>query len=243
MAAGPSQPDLRGPRESLPGPTTWVRPATGWWRRMNAGRKTPRNQGRTVWAPLSASRRRSRDLRKTPQWSAERRAGPRHGSAIPSADGIGLSRKADQRSRRSAAANFGAPLPSLGGAKGSKPTIWHDSPPGCAARQRCRTARHMHGENHDAEIFAPDLRHSPSSWPGSSRPSTPYFGAKAWMPATSAGMTVESDASHEHKFQHRDFLSFSMHVLTHAPSLPRGASRRAVVPNCRFRTLRPSNRG
>src|SRR5437870_12553825 len=24
-------------------------------------------------------------------------------------------------------------------------TIWHDSPPGCAARQRCRTAQHMHG--------------------------------------------------------------------------------------------------
>jgi len=62
-----------------------------------------------------------------------------------------------------------------------------------------------------------------ASWPGiavrrtaslrspMSRPSTPYFGAKAWMPATSAGMTVESDASHEHKFQHRDFLSSSMH--------------------------------
>src|SRR6476646_3828534 len=60
----PSQPDLRGPRESLPGPTTWVRPATGWWGRMNAGRKTLRNQGRTVWAPLSVSRRRSRGLRK-----------------------------------------------------------------------------------------------------------------------------------------------------------------------------------
>ena len=34
--------------------------------------------------------------------------------------------------RRSAPANFGAPLPSAGGAKGWKPTIWHDSPPGCA---------------------------------------------------------------------------------------------------------------
>src|SRR6059036_2355312 len=69
-----SQPDLRGSRESLLGPTTWVRPATGWWGRMNAGRKTLRNQGRTVWAPLSVSRRRSRGLRKTPQWGAERRA-------------------------------------------------------------------------------------------------------------------------------------------------------------------------
>src|SRR3954468_13014339 len=85
----PSQPSLRGPRETLPGPTTWVRPATGWWGRTNAG-ESPRNQGRTVWAPLSVSRRRSRGLRKTPQWGAERRAGPRHGSAIPSADGIGL---------------------------------------------------------------------------------------------------------------------------------------------------------
>src|SRR4029079_19589315 len=84
-----SQPGLRGPRETLPGPTMWVRPATGWWGRMNAG-EIPRNQGRTVWAPLSVSRRRSRGLRKTPQWGAERRAGPRHGSAIPSADGIGL---------------------------------------------------------------------------------------------------------------------------------------------------------
>src|SRR3982750_2045748 len=41
-------------------------------------------------APLSVFRRRSRGLRKTPQWSAERRAGPRYGSAIPSADGMGL---------------------------------------------------------------------------------------------------------------------------------------------------------
>src|SRR6185436_1805359 len=58
-----TQPDLRGSRETLPGPTTWVRPATGWWGRMNAG-ETPRNQGRSVWPPLSVSRRRSRDLRK-----------------------------------------------------------------------------------------------------------------------------------------------------------------------------------
>src|SRR5438874_3644352 len=36
-------------------------------------------------------------------------------------------RKADQRPRRSAAANFGAPLPSDGGAKGSKPTIWTEA--------------------------------------------------------------------------------------------------------------------
>ena len=51
--------------------------------------KNLRDQGRSVWPPLSVSRRRSRDLRKTPQWSAERRAGPRYGPAIPSADGTG----------------------------------------------------------------------------------------------------------------------------------------------------------
>ena len=45
----PSQPGLRGPRETPPGPTTWVRPATGWWERMNAG-ESPRNQGRSVKA-------------------------------------------------------------------------------------------------------------------------------------------------------------------------------------------------
>src|SRR5438132_10815089 len=58
--------------------------------RMNAERKTLRNQWRTVWTPLSVSRRRSRGLRKTPQWGAERRAGTRYGPAIPSADGMGL---------------------------------------------------------------------------------------------------------------------------------------------------------
>src|SRR5689334_22519796 len=83
------QPCLRGPRETPPGPTTWVRPATGWWEWMNAG-ESPRNQGRSVWPPLSVSRRRSRGLRKTPQWGAGRRAGTRYEPAIPSADGIGL---------------------------------------------------------------------------------------------------------------------------------------------------------
>ena len=55
---------------------------------MNAG-ESPRNQGRSVWAPLSIPRRRSRGRRKTPRWSAERRAGSRHGPAIPSVDGRG----------------------------------------------------------------------------------------------------------------------------------------------------------
>ena len=111
----PSQPNLRGPRESPPGPTTWVRPATGWWERMNAGRKTLRNQGCTVWAPLSVSRRRSRGLRKTPRWSADRRAGPRHGPAVPFRRRDGLCRKASHRVRRSAPALVGASPPSDGG--------------------------------------------------------------------------------------------------------------------------------
>src|SRR3954449_2206227 len=55
-------------------------------------------------------------------------------------------RKAGQRARRSAPANFGAPLPSDGDAKGSKPTIWHDSPPGCAARQRSRSGQQLRGD-------------------------------------------------------------------------------------------------
>jgi hypothetical protein len=101
---------LRGSRETPPGPTTWVRPATGWWGRMNAG-ESPRNQGRSVWAPLSASRRRSRGLRKTPQWSAARRAGPRYGLAVPSRWRDRLCRKAGHGVRRSAPAPFGAPLP------------------------------------------------------------------------------------------------------------------------------------
>ena len=40
----------------------------------------------------------------------------------------------------------------IGSAKGSKTDNLDGSPPGCAARQRSRTVRHMHGENHDAEI-------------------------------------------------------------------------------------------
>ena len=105
-----TQPDLRGSRETLPGPTMWVRPATGGWGRMNAG-ESPRNQGRSVWPPLSVSRRRSRDLRKTPQWSAARRAGPRHGPAVPSRWRDRLDRKVGHGVRRSAPAPFGAPLP------------------------------------------------------------------------------------------------------------------------------------
>ena len=135
----PTQPNLRGSRETPPGPTTWVRPATGWWKRTNAG-ESPRNQGRTVWAPLSVSRRRSRGLRKS-------RSGAPRGAPVRVMDrqsrpltGWVLPQGRPTAAADSAAANFGAPLPSDGGAKGSKPTIWQDSPPGCAARQRSHSA-------------------------------------------------------------------------------------------------------
>src|SRR5205085_3213961 len=52
-----------------------------------------------------------------------------------------LCRKAGQRVRRSAPANFGAPLPSFRDCEGFELKIWHASPPGCAARQRSRTAQ------------------------------------------------------------------------------------------------------
>jgi len=37
-------------------------------------------------------------------------------------------------------------------AKGSKPTIGTENPPGCAARQRSRTFQHWHGETRKAEL-------------------------------------------------------------------------------------------
>jgi len=108
--------------------------------------KNLRDQGRSVWPPLSVSRRRSRGRRKNA--AVERREARR--SALWAGNPVRWRerpcRKAGQRVRRSAPANFGAPLPSFGSAKGSKPTIWHDSPPGCAARQRSRTGQQMHGE-------------------------------------------------------------------------------------------------
>jgi len=100
----------------------------------------------------------------------------------------GLSRKASQRSRRSAAANFGAPLPSDGGAKGSKPTIWHDSPPGCAARRRCLTPQRMYeGEDDSVEVCALNsLRHAR---PCAGHPCLALRHRKAWMAGTSPAMT------------------------------------------------------
>src|SRR5882757_7814947 len=61
-------------------------------------------------------------------------------------------RKAGQWVRRSAPANFGAPLPSVGGAKGSKPTIWtearRDVPRGNAPPR----LNEIDGEENDAEV-------------------------------------------------------------------------------------------
>src|ERR1044071_1290954 len=112
---------------------------------MNAG-ESPRNQGRTAWAPLSVNRRRSRGLRKTPRWSAARRAGPRYGPAAPSRWRDGLSRKASQWARRSAPATFGAPLPSVWGAKGTKLTTGPESQAGCAAGNDGAWLDQMHRE-------------------------------------------------------------------------------------------------
>jgi hypothetical protein len=83
------------------------------------------------------------------------------GPAVPSRWRDRSDRKTGQRVRRSAPATFGAPPPSFGTAKGSKPTIWHDSPPGCAARQRSRMVqqcgekrgwRKMERNNHRSEV-------------------------------------------------------------------------------------------
>src|SRR6266404_4254517 len=47
----PRQPGLRGPRETPPGPTTWVRPATGWWSGWKRGK--PRGiKGVRMGAPV-----------------------------------------------------------------------------------------------------------------------------------------------------------------------------------------------
>src|SRR3954467_14498470 len=71
---------------------------------------------------------------------------------FPPAGGTGLAvRQTNGSAFRPA--TFGAPLPSDGDAKGSKPTIWHDSPPGCAARQRSPSAQQHAWRNFNAENF------------------------------------------------------------------------------------------
>ena len=113
----PSQPNLRGPRETPPGPTTWVRPATGWWERMNAG-ESPRNQGRSVKAaPVRFQKAVSR--------SKEKRRGEAPigapvrvmGRLFPPAGGTGFAVRLSHRVRRSAPALVGALPPRIGGKK------------------------------------------------------------------------------------------------------------------------------
>src|SRR5882724_10322356 len=61
-------------------------------------------------------------------------------------------------------------------------TVRRDAPRGNAPPRFNNVRR----RNDDTEVCADD---SPPSWPGLSRACRPLFGAKAWMPATSAGMT------------------------------------------------------
>src|ERR1044071_1153535 len=131
LRARPRQPDLRGPRETPPGPTTWVRPATGWWERMNAG-ETPRNQGCRRGAPV-------RFQKAVPRSKEKRRGGAPRGAPVrvmgrqfPPAGGTGLAvRQAmvaafrDSEFRRSATLCMEC-------VEGTKPTTGTESQPGCA---------------------------------------------------------------------------------------------------------------
>ena len=58
-------------------------PGNGLVERMKAG-ETPWNQGRSNGRPCPFPEGGPGDEGKTPQWSAARRAGPRHGPAVPS---------------------------------------------------------------------------------------------------------------------------------------------------------------
>ena len=62
-------------------------------------------------------------------------------------------------------------------AKGSKPTIWNGSPPGCAARQHSRTDEKMHGGEKSDNHSKFELMNSLPSRPARRRASTPCFAA------------------------------------------------------------------
>ena len=154
---------------------------------MNAG-ESPRNQGRSVWAPLSVFRRRSRGLRKTPQWSAERRAGPRYGSAVPSRWRDRLSRKASQRPRRIPRLRISALRYPLMGMRRVRNRQFGRKPAGM--RRAATTPLGLTNgwrRNDDVEVCAED---SQPSCPRLSRASTPCLPLrKAWMAGTSPAMT------------------------------------------------------
>ena len=117
-------------------------------------------------------------------------------------------------------------FPLFGTAKGSKPTIWHDSPPGCAARQRSRAGQHRHGENRDAEICAPN---SPPSCPRLSRASTPWHQSKAWMAGTSPAMTGFGETNPRTRFGETNPRSSAVEqVVALRPKKPPQEN----LPNC-----------
>ena len=129
--------------------------------RMKAG-ESPWNQGRSVKAaPVRFQKAVPRSKENA---AVERREARR--SALWAGNPVRRRerpcRKAGQRARRSAPANFGAPLPSDGDAKGSKPTIWteasRDAPRGNApARHNTCTEK----KTTMPKICTHDLRHWP----------------------------------------------------------------------------------
>src|SRR2546421_10314266 len=144
--------------------------------RMKAG-ETPWNQGRSNGRPCPFPEGGPEDEGKTPQWGAERRAGPRYGPAIPSADGRGhAARQANGRGvprLRISALRY----PHLEGRRVRNrqfgTTVRRDAPRGNAAARLNNAWR-----NDDAEVCAP---HSPPSCPRLSRASTPRHQSKAWV--------------------------------------------------------------
>ena len=141
--------------------------------RMNAG-ESPRNQGRSEWAPLSVSRRRSRGLRKSrsgaprgaPVRVMGRQSRPLTGEAMPQGRPTGAAFRA-REFRRSASLLLGVRRVRN---RQFGTTVRRDAPRGNAPARLNKWRR-----NDDAEVYAPD---SPSSCPALCRASTPCFANK-----------------------------------------------------------------
>ncbi len=178
---------------------------------------------------LSVSRRRSRGLRKTPQWSAARRVGPRYGPAVPSRWRDRPNRKAGQRVRRSAPANFGAPLPSFGIAKGSKPTIWNGQPAGMR-----RAATLPHATTHRRQDEAP------SAATGAATPGNPVH--RQERPST-CSIPAGDDVAMALRFSSamRRRMASGPLPITSDPGVPGRLVKFRLLPDCRA-TLRPGDR-